>query len=864
MSFYDRKVERQNIDNFFSKCSDNPCSKIICIEGDIGTGKTEFMKYIIKRNIDCAFSIGNQAIYKCNSIYVNNDFSYISDMIYEIYRQNIVFFEKHIEKYFSVNNHTTLLETICSLMPQIKMFSFAKGLLEKKANELSSFKSCITDKILNNQLVDFFAELIYSYLLEKVDKTEIFFCVDDIQWLDISSKNTLQTLITKAKLSQSVFISLIVTVRSKHILSQLEKENYNSFFNFYEYNFADKYHVLLHNFGELTTFEIIQDNCDEFFVENQKRIFKITKGNPQEIFQALTLDSSSLKSLLSKLDNLISISDAETMVFSTENIMELYGDDIAFGPIINCLAILGCKISNILLYKIAQQISSECIHRSLTLSEFNECCLELKRRKIIKEKNDIIEIYHDSLKDIVCDYLKYTAEYHEYVDIIVNVILNEKNQIQHKANSNLLIAIKLYQEVSPQNGFDLFVKHFDRGLILEPELCELVSSCFCKCYNLIPTMQKMAIIIDNILPRLVLYSKLALGEKVCKCIYDSYKAFDKDTQTTFLSNYIKILIDIGRLNTPSDLCAVSLLVELLEIENTDDNILMNNLLLGMSVYEHLLDFDKINELFQKAEQIVSGNEFLRPETLARFYRNKGLFTSHKNLIQDYKRAIDFSEKISNSLLRNVMMGTSMNNLGLAYFYSGDINSALKCFNDSLEHLERIGNGVGRIYNNIGLCHYIKGDYNKANSNFSIALSYEKEGAFTNICMLTNYALALVAVNKKEYALHILDEIINEYFSNNMRCKDTVCYSAALLNRAYIYFNDDDYMQAYKLIKESTKQTYRHENDLHQKKRKELMNLCLYKEDIIEIYCNNYLDLCNSTMDVFRKAYSLIPLAYYVI
>ena len=232
MSFYDRKVERQNIDNFFSKCSDNPCSKIICIEGDIGTGKTEFMKYIIKRNIDCAFSIGNQAIYKCDSIYANNDFSYISDMIYEIYRQNIVFFEKHIEKYFSVNNHTTLLETICSLMPQIKMFSFAKGLLEKKANELSSFKSCITDKILNNQLVDFFAELIYSYLLEKVDKTEIFFCVDDIQWLDISSKNTLQTLITKAKLSQSVFISLIVTVRSKHILSQLEKENYNSFFNF--------------------------------------------------------------------------------------------------------------------------------------------------------------------------------------------------------------------------------------------------------------------------------------------------------------------------------------------------------------------------------------------------------------------------------------------------------------------------------------------------------------------------------------------------------------------------------------------------------------------------------------------------------
>lgn len=864
MSFYDRKIERQNIDDFFSKCSVNPTSKIICIEGDIGTGKTEFMKYIIKRNIDYTFSIGDQTVYKCDSIYANNDFSYISDIIYEIYKQNVVFFEKQVEKYFSVNNHTTLLETICNLMPQIKMFSFAKGLLEKKANELSSFKSCITDKIINNQLVDFFAELIFSYLVKIVGKTEIFFCVDDIQWLDISSKNTLRALLTKAKLSQCILISLIVTVRSKQILSQLEKESYNSFFDFYQNNFPNKYHVFLVNFGELTTFKIIQDNCDEFFVENKQRIYRITKGNPQEIFQALTLDSSSLKSLLFKLDNSIAISDAETMIFSTENIMELYGDNIAFGPIINGLAILGCRISNILLYKIAQQISSKYLHHTLTLSEFNVCCLELKKRRIIKEKNNTLEIYHDSLKAIVCDYLKCTTEYREYVDIIVNIILNEKTQIQCKSNSNLLIAIRLYQEVSPQNSFSLFVNHLDSGLILEPELCELVAKCFCRCYNLIPTIQKEKIIVDNILPRLVLYSKLALGEKVAQCIYGSYRIFDKDKQIAFLSDYIKILIDMGKLNEPSTLCAVSLLMELLGIENMNDNTLINNLLLGMSVYEHLLKFDKINELFREAERIVSDNEYLSPETLARFYRNKGLFTSHKNLIQDYKNAINFSEKISDPLLKDIMMGTSMNNLGLAYFYSGDINLALKCFSDSLEYLERIGNGVGRIYNNIGLCHYIKGDYNKANSNFSIALSYEKEGAFTNICMLTNYALALSAVNQKEYAIHILDEIINEYFSNNMRCSDTVCYSAALLNRAYIYFNDGDYMQAYKLIKESTKQKYRHENDLQQKKRKELMSFCLHKENIIETYCSDYLDLCNSSRDVFRKAYSLMPLAYYVI
>ena len=822
------------------------------------------MKYVIKNNITHPFSINYNALYKCDSIYANNDFSYISDVIYEIYKQNILFFEKHVEKYFSANNHTTLLETVCNLMPQIKIFSFAKELLEKKADEMSSFKSSINDKILNSQLVDFFAELIWSYLLKIVGKNEITFCIDDVQWLDISSKNTLQTLLMKSKLNQSIFVSLTVTIRSKHILCQLEKENYNRFFDFYQNDFTNKYHMVLDNFGELTTFEIIQDNCADFFVENKQKIYKITKGNPQEIFQALTLDSPSLKRLLSKLDVSTLRADTETMIVTTENVMELYGSNIAYGPIINTLAIIRCNISKRLLYEIAQQISTEYINHTLVLNEFNACCSELKKRKIIKEKNDTLEIYHDSLKDIICDYLKCTSEYIEYIDIVVNIILTEKKQMQHKANSNLLIAIKLYQDVSPQNGFSLFVKYLDKELILEPELCEIVAICFCRSYNLISPTQQEKIIVNNILPRLVVYSKLALGEQVSQCIYNSYRGFDKRNQIAFLINYIKILTDMGKLNTPPSLCAVSLLDELLSIESVDDNTLINILLLGMSVYEHLLRFDKIHELFQRAEEIVSNNNYLNPDTVARFYRNKGLFVSHKCLIRDYTKALDFSREISDPLLKNMMVGTSMNNLGLAYFYSGDIDFALRSFCDSLEYLESIGNGVGRIYNNIGLCYYMKGDYNKANANFSIALSYEKEGVFTNVCMLTNYALALDALNQKEYALHILDEIVNEYFSDSLRCSDTVCYSAALLNRAYMYMNNGDYMPAYKLIKESTKQKYRHENDLQQRKRKELLNLCLYKEDIIEAYQSSYLDLDNSSKDIFRKPYSLIPLAYYVI
>lgn len=865
MCFYDRKNERQNIDDFFLNNSSDSTSKILCIEGDSGTGKTEFMKYIIKNKANYVFSISNQVFYKCDSIYANTDFSYISNIIYEIFIKNGKFFEREIEKYFSESTQTSVLETICWLIPQVKMFSFTKDLLEKKSDELHSFKSSIADMIRNSQLIDFFSDLIFSYMLKIVKEPEIFLCVDDIQWLDISSMNTLKSLLTKAKSNQEISISMIATIRSKQILNLSEKEIYNAFFDICKNFFDNPCHIILSNFSALTTFEIIQDNGNDYFIENKHKIFKITKGNPQEIFQALTLDSLSLRNLLCGLENSVEIH--ENMIISTENIMRLYGENPMFGPIINGLAILGCGISNVLLYKIALRISLKYIDCTLDPTEFRFCCNELIRRKIIKEKDHNFMIYHDSLREIVCEYLKCSSEYLEYSEVIADVILTEKSQIQRMTNSNLLTAIKLFQEVAPQRGFELFVNYFDKESIWEPDLCELVAICFCKCHSIIPNKQKEEIIVDNILPRLVVYSKLSLGENTAEFIYSSYKKFDKNHQITFLSNYIKILTDIGKLDVPQELCAVSLLSELLEIEFTDDNILINSLLLGMSVYEHMLNFNEINELFQRAEQVVSDSTQLLPETLARYYRSKGLVAPHKGLIQDYQKAVSHSREISDPITKNIMVGTSLNNLGLAYFYSGNINSALNCFCESLEYLEYIGNGVGRIYNNIGICYYMNGEYDKANSNLSIALNYEKEGNFTNICMLTNYALSLNAVGLKANAIDILDEINNDYLNNNIICKDTVCYSAALLNRAYIYLNDKDYMQAYALINKSTEQVYRQENELHQKKRNELKCYCLHKmnfDKFIESHDNEYLDLDGLTEDIFRKPYSLIPLAYYVI
>ncbi|KAI4446755.1 hypothetical protein C823_001273 [Eubacterium plexicaudatum ASF492] len=60
--------------------------------------------------------------------------------------------------------------------------------------------------------------------------------------------------------------------------------------------------------------------------------------------------------------------------------------------------------------------------------------------------------------------------------------------------------------------------------------------------------------------------------------------------------------------------------------------------------------------------------------------------------------------------KNIMMGTCHNNLGLSYFYSGDIEEALECFERSYHFLQDANYDLLRVLNNISMCYLMLNDF----------------------------------------------------------------------------------------------------------------------------------------------------------
>lgn len=178
-------------------------------------------------------------------------------------------------------------------------------------------------------------------------------------------------------------------------------------------------------------------------------------------------------------------------------------------------------------------------------------------------------------------------------------------------------------------------------------------------------------------------------------------------------------------------------------------------------------------------------------------------------------------------------------------------------------MKNIGCETARILNNISICHCILGDIELAYQNISEALAEDLEGNFISSTIQTNYALILYQYGDTEKAISILDNLINIYYSGNNKCSDEVVYSAALLNRAYIHIQNQEYFAAINDVKESKKQVYRYEQELQQKKRDEMIKYCLCCENIIQENSIE-LDLYDRSKNIFKKPYSLMPFAFYVI
>lgn len=625
--------------------------------------------------------------------------------------------------------------------------------------------------------------------------------------------------------------------------------------------------IYIKNFNLKTTTDLIKSKGRFVLEEKAQKIFEITKGNPQELEQTLRFSDSEIDFIISAHKSIASPLTGDNYVFSRERIIGLYKENCYNAIIINILAIFTCRISTALLFKLSSAICEKYNSELFLYAKFNEIIHSLISKKILEENTDGISLVHDSMKFLAKDLLLTTGEYSEYGEIIADILIASETIQFSKMNSNMYMAMEILSESNPERGIMEFIQYHEKyPSLIDSEMNVLGAKCFCASSSCSSLMIAEQVIIPKVLPCLVNTSKLEIAQSVCRLIYNNWINDISDiSKTELLINYVKIQADLSVIGDDNlRESAINLYTQLEHQKLHDKNLELQIYLLGMSVYEHKMNYNKIHNLSKKATMLIEDNSISDNISLTLYYRNKGLYNPHSQLIRDYKLAVFYADNIASSSYKILLKGTSLNNLGLSYFYIGDMDQAISSFNESQKLLESIGYDVTRIINNIAMCYVLKNEIDKAYDLLTIAISNQMDGIFMNACIDTNYALILAMLGENKKAHEILDLYIKEYDEKKLRTPDTLLYCAAMQNKGYINYMEHNYFDALKFYKKSCFHEYRFENELQTIKRENMSKLCLQAIDLFDKDIEINMDINNTENYYYRKPYSAIVFAYYVV
>lgn len=866
--FYDRKEACDIMQAVIGKINSGIPSAV-WIEGPSGVGKTHLLEYISSQKPELRFFkfLADEVFYKCEQGSANSSFEYIVAIIFEIQAQDPAFFERYIQTYFDNIQNISLLDACCLILPQIKGLKIFGNLISGKYKDIVAMQGKISDRMVTSQLIDLFSDLILDYLSKVKMVDYIIFGIDDAQWLDQASLRVMEVLVKKSRLRPAgPAISIFLDIQERDGLNKDEALSYQNIFRILTLLYPNFKTIYLCNFDLVTTQEVIQETNRLYLISQIPLLYQVTAGNPLELENTLRFSDERVREILKKeLHGSDSFSRDDA--FTLESISELYCQKPIYAVILGILAILQRRISVQLLFRCATDLYSVLLHDVCLYPELLSALNYLEENKCITHtvSRSQIALAHDSSCQPVLDYLSQNGDYVVYGKCIATTLLHLEQNAFFKKETQHLLALNLLCKVDTEECLKCFQQLYNQsGAKLETEFFLTGAEAFCSAYWHCG-QEYVCFSVQVILPRLVESSSLSVAQRLCHTIYlDFERCLSEANQITYLTNYIKAQIDLSVVDGGPE-SAVALFEKLSQLPCSDPNVKLQILLLGMSVYEHLLAHKRIEVLYCEAADIVKRElNVISPSVMALFYRNKGLCFPHSDLKDDYFRSLRYAVGISDPTHRHLAFGTSMNNLGLSYFYLGEIKSAMRAFCFAKQSLARVGYNVARINNNIGTCYYMLRDWDAAYQHFALAASAQTDGIFMSACIQSNLALALYAVGKQDVAEDILDGIINEYLQGQPRSNDTLVYCAAMINRGYMAFLDKDYFKAADYYQKSLIHTYRFQNKEQLEKRESMRDLSIQMALNSDPCSKSHMDLEDLGLDFYKKPYSLVPFAFYVI
>lgn len=853
MDFLNRDKERDLLKQSLIKIQ-NGTEQCIWIEGSSGTGKTYFVKYMKSQENPPVFCFDDYSwLYKCNADDINKEFSYIIAIISDFQSKHPDKFNSYLIKYFNEINSTSWIEVLVHLIPNIKYTEWAKDIISNSAEGILDAKKDISSRLYSQGLPKFFAEMILYMLSEIENRNNVLFCIDDGCWLDENSIKTINILLNILALSNStnLRISFAIITRGKKELEQ-GRSNYETLENVLKDYFGTLQYIFIKNFDLETTQKYVALMNKTVILEKSTIIHKITDGNPQELYQALKIDNEDLLELCERRGN----DENVGKLMSNELVYNLMQKNIYTLPILACISLLHTTMSQLWLPILVQSICNKSFI-SFNSANYDECMLLLEKNDLISINKDKVEIVHDSIKEIVKDYLRNNGEYSLYLDSVVMGLET------YSDSPNVMKEIfYIYSDYNPNKCFNFFITNYKANNTLDTDIYKVVAESLTKEFSLFTADNLNDYIIPVILKECTFLSLYDVVFRLCSLIYMNRAKLSSEIKFRYLLLFSKILIDMAFLDTNQQYNAISIIQEALQIDSLSADEKIEAHLLAMSAYEHILDFDNIVANNTMAAGIYADNtisDYLR----AMYLRNQGLVKSHIVLKKSYEDAVESAKKIENVREKKLMLGTCHNNLGLSYWYAGDISNALVHFNLAKQNLEDIGYDIFRVLNNISMCYLMERNLKEAYKYLLQAKALNVDCIFEKLCIQSNLAIVEWKLDQKESAIHMALKIYNEYINNERQTTDELVYSSVMVNLGYFYYCEKDYIKAAKMYKESQFFKYRYNNEEQFNKRQSMFEICLSRLDMSSSKATD-MDLTDSGQDVFKCMYAPINFAYYII
>lgn len=850
MDFLNRDKQR----DLLKQCLDNIQSGVeqcIWVEGSSGTGKTYFVKYMKEQENPPVFYFDDYSwLYKCNSADINKEFSYIIALVSDFQIKHPEEFNNYLIKYFDKINSTNWVEILVHLIPNIKLTEWAKDVIDYSAKDILNAKSNISSRLYSQGLPKFFAELII-HMLSVVEKREkVLLCIDDACWLDDNSIKTINIILNMFSFSntQNFKISFAILTRTKEELEQ-GASNYEMLENVLKDYFNTLKYIYIKNFDIGTTKEYVKLMNKTVILEKSTSIFNITKGNPQELYQALKIDNEDLLELCERENN-------NNTTMSNELIFNIIHQNLSILPILACISLVHATMPQHWLPLLVQSICKR-VDITFSSSNYDEGIALLKKNDLICNKKNEIIIAHDSIKEIVRRFLQENGEYPDYIDAIATGL-----ESFNKSSDVIKEIFYLYSEYDIEKCFDFFVTNYTSGNILDADIYKVVAESLVKDVSVFTNENLTNYIIPIIIKECTFLSLYDNVYELCRLVYYKTSELTPEIKFQYLTLFCKVLIDMALLDEKQEFNAISIINEALQIENLSADAKIEAHLLAMSTYEHILDFDNIIANNNKATEIYSNctiSDYLK----AMYLRNQGLVQSHIESKKLYEDAIDYAERVDIIRQKNLMLGTCHNNLGLSFWYSGNIQNAKSHFYMAKQYLEGIGYDIFRVLNNISMCYLLEGNLQKAYQYLLQAKALNIDCIFEKLCIQSNLAIIEWKLGQKESAKQISFDIYNEYIANIKQTADELVYSSVMVNLGYFAFCESDYLEAVKKYKESQFFTYRYNNEEQLNKRQSMIDICLSKADLLPSKEIN-MDIDDIGQDIFKCMYAPISFAYYII